>query len=43
MFISRIIGRTAISILLLGLAMKTFTSCKKKKVRKDFNEDNDQE
>ena len=42
MFISRIIGRTAISILLLGLAMKTFNNCIKKKVRKDLNEDNDQ-
>ena len=43
MFISRIIGRTAISILLLGLVMKAFNNCKKKKVRKDLNEDNDQE
>ena len=41
MFISRIIGRTATSILLLGLALKIYKECKRKNSNKHLTEEDD--
>ena len=41
MFITRIIGRTAASVILLGLVLKIYKKCKRKKSNKQLTEEND--